>query len=400
MTTLIELRQELNAKRDQLGAIFAQYPTLDMSADVAAEIKQRNTELTDVAKRVETLTGVERMRDAHTAEAKAVNALPNPYQQPTAAAAATERKGLGELFTESYDAYRRPGTRPEFGVDLKGIDLKALMTTATGWAPANNRTPRLVDSAQRRAVIADYIPQDATTDGVVKWMEETTFTNGAGFVSEGAAKPESALAYAERIQVVEKIATWLPVTDEQLDDVPQVRAVIESRLLTMLLLREEDALLNGTGVTPQILGFLNKPGIQVQARGVDPVPDAIYKAMTKVRFTGFADPTAVIIHPNDWQDIRLLRTADGLYIWGSPAEPGVERIWGLPAIITTAMPENTALLGDFALYSHISRRQGVRIEVTNSHASFFTENKQAIRIEERLSLEIYRAAAFATVTGI
>lgn len=404
-TKLEEARDKLNAKRDELAAVFAKYPNMDMGQEVVDDIRLRNEELTELGKDFEKYRALD---EVFQANAKALresktpaNGLPTPQgngnggqQQPA--------KSLGELVTETQE-YKDGVARRRFkgiDVELPNYEYKATMTTAAGWSVENTRSGRLVDLAKRRPMVADLIPQTSTTQSAIKYMEETTFTNNAAAVAEGGVKPESALAFTERTQLVEKIATWIPVTEEQIEDVPQVRSIINNRLMLMIELVKENALLTGTGTTPQLQGFLTKPGIQTQAKGADTSPDAMYKAMTLVRWTGYAEPTGAIYHPNDWQDIRLLKTVDGIYIWGSPVEAGPERIWGMPVVITTAMTENTALTGDFQLYSEIFNRTGMVIKTTDSHASLFISNILVILAEVRLALVVYRAAAFCQLTGL
>lgn len=403
---LVAAREKLAAKQAELSEVFKKYPDLDMPDEVVSDIQARNAELTDLGKKFDTLRALAITAGEVKAFGDTLNRPTAQHQHPTGTGSDAEPKKLktlGELFIE-HQEYKdgRRQSKPRFGLeaDTNITELKTLMTTAAGFAPENRRQARVMLTAVRRPVVADLIPQDVVDVGAIRYMEETTFTNNAGNVAEGAAKPESALAYTERTVPVELIATWIPITTQQLDDVAQIRSLIDNRLTLMLELQEDSQLLTGSGNSPQLTGFYNKSGIQTQAKGADPTPDAVYKAITKVRFTGFAEPTGAVMHPNDWMDIRLLRTAEGTYIWGSPADAGPERIWGLPVVPTPAATENTGLVGDFQLYAHLSRRAGIRIDVSDSHSDFFIRNQLAIRAEERLSLEIYRAAAFCTITGI
>ena len=409
---LDELTEKIEAKQKDLAGIFDEAgPSMDLtqvkslSGDMMAkaeEIRKRNDELTDLGKQRDELKAVQRaaegVRAAGTAGQKAT-AGAEPGAEPGVQTKGQQRtKSFGEMFTESKAYKGRTGSvGPEVRLD---IELKTLMTTTAGWAPETTRTGRLVDFATRPVQVTEIIPTTTTGQAAVVYMEETTFTNNAAEAAEGSAYGEAAFALTEQSSTVRKIAVFVPVTDEQLEDEPQVRGYLDNRLPFMIRQRLDSQILVGNGTAPNLRGINNVVGIQTQAKGTDPTPDAVYKAMVKVRTVGFAEPSAVIMHPNDWQDIRLLRTADGLYIWGNPSEAGPERIWGLTVAQAVAQTENTAVVGDFATFSELAVRRGVDVQVSNSHSTYFTEGKQAVRADLRVALVFYRPAAFCTVTGI
>lgn len=408
---LQEKEAKLKARQDELGAIFreASGPNgneMDLSlvksikgttVDKAAHIRKLNDEMTALGKEVDNLRAVAKAAD-RAKVAELGHGESGDGADPSPASSQRQQKTIGELFVESPAYKGRQGkVGPQSTLD---IQLKTLMTTSAGWATEVLRNDRVVPFATRPLQVADLIPQVDTTQSAVQYMEETTFTNAAAETAEGGTYAEAALAFTEQSSLVRKIAVFLPVTDEQLDDVPQIRGYIDNRLPFMVRQRLDSQILNGNGTAPNLRGLLNVVGIQTQARGADPIPDAVYKAIVKVETVGQAVANAVVFNPTDWQNVRLLRTADGLYIWGNPSDAGPERIWGLQVVRAQANTAATALVGDFANFCQLAVRQGVDVQVSNSHSTYFIEGKQALRADTRVALVCFRPAAFCTVTGL
>jgi HK97 family phage major capsid protein len=426
MKALVEKREELAVKQKALHDIFDEAgDDLDLtkvkslegdSRQRAQSVKALNDELTALGKEVEELQAIEDARENTKKIGDALNTPAGKLLHPNGGGGdgggQKPVKSIGDLFVESQaykDWHRGMGVGPvaelDIGAEEASIGLKTVMSTGAGFAPETIRIGRIIEEALRPIQVLDLIPPGTTTQAAVVYMEETTATSGAAETPESAegslqSYGESALAFTERSSTVRKIATFLPVTDEQLEDVAQIRDFINMRLSFFLRQRLDGQVLVGNGVAPNLAGILNTSGIQTQAKGTDPVPDAIYKAMTKIRVTGRALPSGVVLHPNDWQDIRLLRTADGVYIWGSPSEAGPERIWGLPVAQSDVITENTGLAGDFRAFCQLFVRRGIEVQISNSHASYFIQGVQAVRADMRAAFPVYRPAAFCSVTGI
>jgi HK97 family phage major capsid protein len=435
-------REELEAKqaelRGKIGQLFKDKPALDFTTEERATIENGNKELATISTEIEGIKAMEAMRDQYLNDATGLpgvgGGLPLPGSgQPGAgggtkttdsqiadAAAAYakadfERRMIGaggglenpvlseriaKSFIESasFKQFNKASTKPEKAPESE-IQTKALLDT-TGFVPAATRSNLLISLPLRRLVVADLFPQGTITQRAFVYMEETSETNAAAAVAEGGTKPESALAFAERTANVRKIATVLPVTDELFDDAPAMQAYLQGRLTVFLQMAEENALLNGSGVAPNIQGVLNNPGILTQARATDTAPDAFYKAATKVATTSFLDVSAFVMHPVDWQNIRLLKDTTNQYLFGSPLNGDIERLFGYPVVKTPAIAQGTGLAGAFDLGGFIFRRTGIMFAVSTEHADFFIKNQLMLRVEERLAFPVFRPSAFCTVTGL
>lgn len=432
LSELREAREKLEAKQDELAAIFDEArdgEELNFSKvesieggpqAVADEVKRRNEELNELGENVEAL--VEAQQAAED-QKRRERLLEEPVQQgphPENGKGAEQRtqKSLGQMITETkrYQEYAKRGVPGGIDFSFKDVlpsDLmagaalpntmgtKTLFQTSAGWAPESVRIPGLVvDAVTRPIQLLDIVPLAQTDSAQIVYMEETTRTHAAAETAEGATYPEAAFALTEQTSNVRKIATSIPVTDEQLEDVAQAESYLSGRLIFGLRQRLDEQVLTGSGTGVNLEGIANNGSIQTQALGSDPVPDAFFKAMQNIRVTGRAMPTHHIIHPDDWEDIRLLRTADGIYIWGNPSEAGPERMFGLPVVQADAGSAGTGYVGSFMpAWISLFEKRGVDVQVGYVDTQF-TEGERTIRADMRMAFVLFRPAAFCQVTGI
>jgi HK97 family phage major capsid protein len=404
-----ELKEQFDAKSKVMGeAIALAGPRLDFSKkelleklgavdsnDATKKFQDLSLQLEDVGKALKTAeakAAVERFQSQQDERSQ-----PWTREQHPVPVAEQKARSWGERAIEMKE-YKSADMRRTGVIMTMDIGLKTLMETTAGFAPEAVRTGLLVEAATRPIQVLDLIPTRPISQNADKYMEETTRTHSAAEKAEGVAYAESVFVWTERTQLVEKITDSIPVTDEQLEDASQVAGLLDSRLRFGLRQRLDLQVLVGDGTSPNLKGILDH-SIGTQAKGVDPTFDAAYKALTAVRVTGRAVPNAFIYHPNDWQDVRLMRTADGQYIMGNPSQPGATTLFGLPVVVSDAITENTALTGDFANFCYIGERRGIEVAV-GYVGDQFKEGKRTIRADLRACMTVTRAAAFCKITGL
>jgi HK97 family phage major capsid protein len=339
-------------------------------------------------------------------------------------------KSLGQLFLDSEEFKSLQGGRnganmpSPFVVNRADLtsgrygqkDVFSALPTGTPGSFGTIERDAIVTSPMRTRRVRDLFPTRTTTAAVIEYFRMIGFTvpgttanNNASTVAErsGGAfglKPQSSMVFEGHQAPVRTLAHWEAAHRNVLSDEPQLRSIIDNELLYGLRLQEDQQILNGDGTGENLLGILNTSGVQNYAwsdGNTQPVPDtkadAIRRAAT-LAFLAYYEPTGVVLHPNDWEDIELTKDTNGQYLVAvSVALGGEPRIWRMPVVDTPAIDEGTALVGAFGTGAQLYDREQASIRISEQHADFFVRNAIVVLAEERLALAVKRPESFVAV---
>lgn len=330
-----------------------------------------------------------------------------------------ELRSPGDIYTadELYSAHGRytGGNLPDIRVPnliqwrhgAQDMEVRTLLSTEQSdpagglWMPRGTPAPPM--PRERRVFIRDVIPAIGTTLNSVPYIRElnpATNETGASSVAEGVAKPEVAMQFSSQDAPIRKIAAWIPVTSEVVEDAPTLRGYIDTRLGYMLAIREELEILNGNGLSPDLRGIRQTTGLQTQSAVSGDRWATIGNAIGKIENVD-GDADFLAMNPVDfWTAIvtRFANQMDGGFQAITPYGPPPQQVFGLAPIRTRAMESGKALVGAGRTGATIFDRQQTVIRVGNQHADYFIENKLVILAEERLGLAVHRPDHFVECT--
>lgn len=388
------------------------------ASKIVDEAKAADRALTDDEReRLDTITGEVKSGDEHAAKAKRDGDL---FKQVAGLGAKSARstddgdqgveaKSLGEHFVKSTSDRRSEVKGDRFAVAAPEFKAPNTIGGWTAGVPVLTDYDRTIVRAKReRPVIADLLGSGAISGNAISYFVEGALTGDFGTVAEGATKPE--LQFGNPTAVVDalkKLAGWTKFSDELIEDADFLKTEIDVRMLYRLAMVEESQLLNGNGTGQNLLGLLNRSGVQTEA-AANPADraDAVFRAMTKVATATDLTADGIVINPLDYQAFRLSKDGNGQYFgggyfqgqYGNGGVPEQPPLWGLRTVVTPAVAAGTVLVGAFSQGATVYRKGGVRVDAANTNEADFINNLVTLRVEERIALAVRYPAAFVKVS--
>jgi HK97 family phage major capsid protein len=227
-------------------------------------------------------------------------------------------------------------------------------------------------------------------------------TGAPAIVAEGGTKPEYLPDATSSIATVVKIAMNTGISYETLADWPQWLSYVQTECFRQMWDKENALLLNGSS---GLVGFFQTSGILTHDCTADPgsytAIDSIEAAITQMRIgTSLSEPGLFITSPQAWAAIRRIKTTTDAYVVGDPLRSPVSTLWGVPVLITTAMPSTSqGLLVDTTKFGRALLREGIVMHQGFANADFVNNIARYV-FEERLTLAVERPQAVLAISNL
>ena len=143
------------------------------------------------------------------------------------------------------------------------FEIKADMTIAADFTGDVARVQRIEDikyDPSRAIHIRSLIPNGSTDSQIVRFPKESGYSDNASTKAEGSALGQSDFDITATSIQMEKIGTTMRLTEEMLDDTPQITSYLSARVPSKVLAIEDNQILNGNGSSPNLDGLFTDGG--------------------------------------------------------------------------------------------------------------------------------------------
>ena len=246
-------------------------------------------------------------------------------------------------------------------------------------------------TVRQRYGILENVNTGSTSSKFVTYVQQTA-TSATEWTAEGVAKTEGEPTWSEISEEVKKIASYVKVSKEMLEDLSFIRAEINNDLMEQVRTGIEQALLTGNGVG-QISGLLDAtmglpafgPGTFATAIPDANISDLLRVVKAQIEGANF-NPTHIVLNPEDIAKLQLTKGSDSTYTYPMflPTQSGDGEmvVAGMRIISSTYMTADNYLVGDLSKVN-VRFRNNIAMSIGLDQDDF-TRNMITILAEARL----------------
>lgn len=313
--------------------------------------------------------------------------------------------GEGKSFIDMVkgdDSYKERQKSGLAQIEVTKSDLAAMKETKVTSAGivVPNYDPTIQPGIRQELRIRDLLTAIPVSGQSYSYFRELMHTRGAAPVAEGALKPTSNVTFETVTDRVKKIAVWMPVTDEALDDVPQLFGYIQELLRYDLKLEEEAQILKGDGTGENLNGLMTQATTYDTAltKAGDTAIDIMRRAIYQVRKQSKLSADGLVMSELDWMNIELQKDGENRYLFANLQGLVTPILWGRPVITSDSVDEGDAdtggefLVANFARSTVLFDRMSFLFKMGLINDQFI-KNERALLVEERLGLGVRRREA-------
>ena len=391
-----DINKKLSAIKDGLEEKIDQKIGLsleNLGDDYKSELKGEVSEL--ITKRDETITDLNKRID--TLEVEGKKALANA-PSPTFKAELSKNLAENSEFKSFLNGNSNKAT----------LNIKATMVTslnASGNTVPASVLPGFYFDPTRTVRVRDFLPTIPTASNTVRYVQEIAYTNNAGARIEGSAFGESDFRLDAVDAPVRSIGSYMTLTKEMLNDIPQLTSYISTRLPAKVLNKEDDQLLNGAGTGVNLQGLMTSGGGTAFITGASGKFYEFYGAGASA-FTNEFDvltasvnqamvleysPNLIMTCPTDYHKMFLRKDNNNNYVVFTN---GVLTLLGIPIVQSNAVTEGKFIVGDFQQGATLAQREGMEIAFAEQNEANFIKDLVTVKATERIALPIHNPNAF------
>jgi HK97 family phage major capsid protein len=244
--------------------------------------------------------------------------------------------------------------------------------------------------------IRELLNVGSTNSDVIRFVKESGYSNGAAAANEGATLGQTDFDMTAQSVNVEKIGTYLRISEEMLADTPQLSSYISQRVPAKLMEVEDDQILGGNGVAPNLNGLYNSgTEFDTSASGkfyqsVDAANefDVLVAAINQLQIANYR-PDYILLNPTDFHKILLLKDTTNNYLKDQVYQGLQPNFLGVPIAVNNEVNAGSFLVGNFGQACQLWVRENVNVGFYREDGTNIRDGFVTVRVQERIALATY-----------